>query len=127
VELDALFARSDVVTLHCPLTAQTAELVRRERLATMKPGAFLINTARGGLVREADLACALADRVIAGAALDALTVEPPPADHPLTSAPNLIVTPHLAWTSLASRRRLIEATAENVRGILSGKPVNAVN
>jgi glycerate dehydrogenase len=87
----------------------------------------LINTARGGLIRESELARALAEGVIAGAALDALSVEPPPAGHPLTAAPNLIVTPHLAWTSLAARKRLLETTVANVRGILAGNPVNAVN
>ena len=127
VELDAIFERSDVVSLHCPLTPETSGLVRSERLEKMKASAFLINTSRGGLVRETDLADALARRVIAGAALDVLSTEPPPFDHPLLSAPNLIVTPHLAWSSLASRRRLLATTADNVRAILAGAPIHVVN
>jgi glycerate dehydrogenase len=127
LELDEIFERSDVVTLHCPLTPQTSGLVGRERLEGMKSTAFLLNTARGGLVRETDLAEALARGVIAGAALDVLESEPPPPDHPLLSAPNLLVTPHLAWSSLASRRRLVVATADNVRAILAGKPIHVVN
>jgi glycerate dehydrogenase len=127
LELDEIFERSDVVTLHCPLTPETSGLVRRERLERMKSTAFLLNTARGGLVREAELAEALKQGVIAGAALDVLDSEPPPADHPLLSVPNLIITPHLAWSSLASRRRLLLATADNVRAILEGKPIHVVN
>jgi glycerate dehydrogenase len=127
LELDEIFERSDVVTLHCPLTAQTSGLVRSERLERMKSTAFLLNTARGGLVHETELAEALERGVIAGAALDVLDSEPPPVDHPLLSAPNLIITPHLAWSSLASRRRLLVETAENVRAILEGKPIHVVN
>jgi glycerate dehydrogenase len=126
-QLDEIFERSDVVTLHCPLTPETSGLVRRERLERMKSTAFLLNTARGGLVRETELADALARGAIAGAALDVLDSEPPPADHPLLSVPNLIITPHLAWSSLASRRRLLLATADNVRAILDGKPIHVVN
>jgi glycerate dehydrogenase len=127
LELDEIFERSDVVTLHCPLTPETSGLVRRERLERMKSTAFLLNTARGGLVRETELAEALKRGVIAGAALDVLDSEPPPADHPLLSVPNLIITPHLAWSSLASRRRLLLATADNVQAILEGKPIHVVN
>jgi glycerate dehydrogenase len=127
VELDALFRRSEVVSLHCPLTEQTARLVRRERLETMKTGAFLVNTARGGLVDENDLARALESGLLGGAALDVLSVEPPPADHPLLRAPRCIVTPHQAWTTLAARKRLLEATVKNVASILAGAPVNVVN
>ena len=127
LELDEIFERSDVVTLHCPLTPETSGLVRRERLERMKSTAFLLNTARGGLVRETELAEALARGVIAGAALDVFGSEPPPADHPLLSVPNLIITPHLAWSTLASRRRLLAATADNVRAILAGRPIHVVN
>jgi glycerate dehydrogenase len=126
-ELSALFAESDVVSLHCPLTPSTERLVRRERLETMKPSALLVNTARGGLVDETDLADALRQGVIAGAALDVLTREPPPSDHPLLSAPRCLITPHQAWTSRAARERLVLATAENVAAILAGRPVNVVN
>jgi glycerate dehydrogenase len=127
VELDRLFGESDVVSLHCPLTPETERIVRRERLASMRRGALLVNTARGGLVDEADLSWALESGALGGAALDVLSVEPPPADHPLLRAPRCIVTPHQAWTTLASRARLVEATAKNVSGILAGRPVNVVN
>ncbi|MDQ2644236.1 MAG: D-2-hydroxyacid dehydrogenase [Myxococcota bacterium] len=127
LDIDAIFERADVVTLHCPLQPDTAGLVRADRLRRMKPSAFLVNTARGGLVREPDLARALREGWIAGAALDTLSTEPPPPDHPLLSGPNLIVTPHLAWTSLASRKRVLTITAQNVRSILAGAPIHVVN
>jgi glycerate dehydrogenase len=127
VDVDEIFARADIVTLHCPLTDTTRGLVSAARLARMKPSALLVNTSRGALVSEPDLLLALKRGTIAGAALDTLTNEPPPSDAPLLSAPHLIVTPHLAWTSLAARRRLIALTADNVRGILTGQPVHAVN
>ncbi|HEY3495180.1 MAG TPA: D-2-hydroxyacid dehydrogenase [Polyangiaceae bacterium] len=125
--LDALFAESDVVSLHCPLVPETARLVDRTRLAAMKPSALLVNTARGGLIDEPELASALQRGVIAGAALDVLSREPPPPDHPLLSAPRCIVTPHQAWTTLAARERLMRATAGNVAAILAGHPTNVVN
>jgi len=127
VALDTLFATSDVVTLHCPLTADNQGLVNAERLAQMKPSAMLLNTARGGLVVEADLARALEEGRLAGAGLDVLCVEPPPADHPLLRAPNCIITPHVAWATRAARARLIQAAAENVRAFLAGEPTNVVN
>jgi glycerate dehydrogenase len=127
VPFDELLARSDVLSLHCPLTSETERMVRRERLERMKPTALLLNTARGGLIDEPDLADALRRGVIAGAALDVLTEEPPPAEHPLLSAPNCLVTPHQAWTTRAARERLMQKTVENVRGILAGQPQNVVN
>lgn len=126
-ELARLFETSDVVSLHCPLTAETERLVRRERLATMQKTALLVNTARGGLVDEADLVRALETDALGGAALDVLSVEPPPADHPLLRAPRCIVTPHQAWTTFAARKRLLEATVKNVAAILAGRPINVVN
>jgi glycerate dehydrogenase len=125
--LDALFEESDVVSLHCPLTPETERLVRRERLERMRPGALLINTARGALIDEPALAVALEGGVIAGAALDVLSAEPPPADHPLLKAPRCVITPHQAWTSRAARQRLLDATVRNVAGILSGQRQNVVN
>ncbi len=125
--LEQLFREADVVSLHCPLTPDTERLVRRERLATMKPSALLVNTARGGLVDESDLATALDSGTISGAALDVLSSEPPRADNPLLRAKNCIITPHIAWTSLAARRRLLEVTAENVRALLAGSPIHVVN
>jgi len=125
--LDELFAESDVVSLHCPLTPETERLVRRERLETMRKTALIVNTARGGLVDEADLLWALETGALGGAALDVLSAEPPPPDHPLLCAPRCIVTPHQAWTTFAARKRLIEATVKNVAAILAGRPINVVN
>jgi len=125
-DLDRLFAESDVVSLHCPLTPATKELVNAARLARMKPTALLINTARGGLVNEADLAAALDAGTIAGAGLDVLSVEPPSAANPLLRARNCVITPHIAWATRGARRRLIEATAGNVAAFLAGRPQNVV-
>jgi len=126
VELDELFARSDVVSLHVPLTPATRRLVNRRRLALMKPTALLVNTSRGQVVDEDELGRALEDRRIAGAAVDVLSVEPPPADHPLLRAANCIITPHIAWSTIEARRRLMDTVAENLRAWLAGRPVNVV-
>jgi len=125
--LDEVFSESDAVTLHCPLTAETEGLVSEARLRTMKPTAFLVNTARGKLIDEAALARALAEGRLGGAALDVLSAEPPPPGHPLIQAPRCIITPHQAWTTRAARERLLRATVENVRALLAGRPVNVVN
>lgn len=125
--VDDVFRQSDVVTLHCPLTTESAGLVNRERLSLMKPTAFLINTARGPLVDEAALAAALDSGVIAGAAVDVASREPIAPDNPLLQARNCVITPHMAWASLAARRRLMEVTAENVAAFLQGTPRNVVN
>jgi glycerate dehydrogenase len=125
--LEELFRSSDVVTLHCPLGDATRELVNAAHLAQMKPSALLINAGRGPLVNEADLAQALERGVIAGAALDVLSREPPSADNPLLTAKNCVITPHTAWLSLAARRRAMQITADNVAGILNGAPQNLVN
>jgi glycerate dehydrogenase len=127
VELDALFRESDIVSLHCPLTPQTAGLVSSQRLALMKPSAFLLNTSRGPLVNEPALTDALNSGRIAGAALDVLSVEPPPADNPLLASKNCLITPHLAWGTRAARSRLMQVAVENVRAFLHGKPQNVVN
>lgn len=124
--LDELFERSDVVSLHCPLTSENTRLVSAGRLARMKPGAFLLNTARGGLVDESALAAALSSGRIAGAAVDVVSEEPIRTTNPLLGAPNCIITPHMAWASLAARRRLMAATVENVVAFLRGAPVNVV-
>lgn len=126
-DLDTLFRESDVVSLHCPLTADNANLVDAARLALMKPAAFLINTARGPLVHEADLAAALQAGRIAGAGLDVLAVEPPGPDNPLLKAKNCIITPHIAWATRAARQRLMDAATANVRAFLAGTPQNVVN
>ena len=125
--LSAMFAEADVVSLHCPLTAETARMVNGALLAGMKPTALLINTARGGLIDERALADALTNGRLAGAALDVLSSEPPRADNPLLRAPNCIITPHIAWASLAARRTLMAATARNVEAFLAARPVNVVN
>ena len=126
VETGEIFARADVVTLHCPLTPETRGLVNARRLARMKPNAMLINTSRGPLVVEHDLAEALAAGRLAGAALDVLPVEPPVAGSPLLSAPNCIVTPHIAWATKEARERLLRQAVLNVAAFLEGAPVNAV-
>ncbi|MEI6714059.1 MAG: D-2-hydroxyacid dehydrogenase [Verrucomicrobiota bacterium] len=127
VDLDSAFSQSDIVSLHCPLTPETRGLVNAARIATMKASAFLVNTARGPLVDEADLAAALNSSRIAGAGLDVLSMEPPSADNPLFGARNCVITPHIAWATRNARIRLLAQTVENVRGCLAGKPVNVVN
>jgi glycerate dehydrogenase len=127
VDLETLLRESDVVSLHCPLTPETQGLIDARRLALMKPTALLVNAARGPLVVEADLAAALDAGRIAGAALDVLSIEPPPASNPLLTAKNCIITPHVAWATRDARRRLIEATAENLRAFAAGRPRNVVN
>lgn len=127
VGTDELFRRADAVSLHCPLTPDTQGLVNSARLATMKPGAFLINTGRGPLIIEAELAVALRAGTLAGAAVDVLSTEPPAADNPLLTAPNCLVTPHIAWAPKASRQRLLQTVEENIRAFLAGEPVNVVN
>jgi glycerate dehydrogenase len=123
---EELFEESDIVSLHCPLTPETAKMVNRDMLRRMPNEAFLINTSRGGLVEERDLAEALQTGQIAGAAVDVVSREPIRPDNPLLSAPNCLITPHMAWTTLAARRRLIETTAANVAAFLAGKPQNDV-
>ena len=125
--LDDVFRHSDVVSLHCPLTAETEGLVNRHRLRLMKPSAFLINTSRGPLVDEAALAEALAEGTLAGAGLDVLSSEPPPASNPLLCAPSCVITPHIAWATKAARERLLASAAANVRAFLEGSPINVVN
>ncbi|AGC67349.1 glycerate dehydrogenase HprA [Thermoclostridium stercorarium subsp. stercorarium DSM 8532] len=126
-ELDELLAESDVVSLHCPLTPETKGIVNIETLRKMKKSAFLINTGRGPLVVEEDLAYALNNDIIAGAGLDVLSVEPPKADNPLFRAKNCVITPHIAWATKEARLRLMHTAVENVKAFLKGEPVNVVN
>ena len=126
-DLQTLFESSDILSLHCPLTPETKELINAGRLALMKRSAFLINTARGGLVDEAALARVLAEGGIAGAALDVLSTEPPDPKNPLLSAPNCLITPHIAWATRAARRRLLNGAVENLAAFLAGNPKNIVN
>lgn len=126
-DLKTLFAQSDVVSLHCPLTPENKGFVNKELLSVMKPSVYLINTARGTLINEPDLADALNKGVITGAALDVLSVEPPEAGNPLLRAKNCILTPHIAWISIEARRRIMEITAQNMESFLKGHAVNVVN
>jgi glycerate dehydrogenase len=125
-ELDELLAESDVVSLHCPLTPETQGLMNTARLRLMKRSAFLINTSRGPLVVEEDLAQALDRDVIAGAGLDVLNVEPPP-DSPLFRARNCILTPHIAWATREARARLMQIAVENLAAFLQGQSRNVVS
>jgi glycerate dehydrogenase len=127
VELDELFARSDVISLHCPLTPETAGLVNRQRLSRVKPGAVLLNASRGGLVVEADLAAALNEGRLAGAAVDVVSQEPVRPENPLLSARNCLITPHIAWASREARGRLLDTTVTNIKNFLAGRPTNVVN
>ncbi len=124
--IDEVFAESDAISLHCPLTEVTQHLVGERTLGLMKSSAFLINTGRGPLVDEAALAAALSSGRIAGAGLDVLSVEPPKAENPLLSAPNCLITPHIGWASREARARLIQATADNLSAYLAGAPINTV-
>jgi glycerate dehydrogenase len=126
VSLDELFATSDVVSLHCPLTDDTRHLVNGRRLNGMKPSAIIINTGRGPLVDDAELAEALNNGVIAAYAADVLTVEPAQKDNPLIAAKNCFLTPHIAWASVEARQRLMSICVENIKAFLAGKPVNVV-
>jgi glycerate dehydrogenase len=127
VDMETLFRRADVVSLHCPLTPETKALVNAERLALMKPTAFLLNTSRGPLLDEAAVAAALNSGRLAAAGLDVLSCEPPKADNPLLTARNCVITPHQAWAAKAARARLLDTTAANVKAFLSGTPLNVVN
>ena len=126
VTLNQLFSQSDVLTLHAPLTAENEGFINQSTLKQMKNTAILINTGRGGLVNETDLRTALLEGQIAGAGLDVLSQEPPPENHILQGIPNCLITPHHAWATRASRARLIEIVAENIRAFLAGQPRNVV-
>lgn len=126
MNLDEIFSTCDIVSLHCPLTDATRELVNASRLKQMKPTAILINTGRGPLINEQDLADALNNGTIFAAGLDVLTQEPPRADNPLLSAKNCYITPHIAWASTAARERLMQIMLDNIKAYLDGKPVNNV-
>jgi glycerate dehydrogenase len=130
IPIAELLKQSDFITLHCPLTQETKNLINAQTLALMKPSAFLINTARGALIDEAALIDALRQRRIAAAALDVISNEPPPADHPVIVAAkeldNLMVTPHTAWSAREARQRLLEEVKENITAFLQGRPKNLV-
>ena len=127
VTKDELFAKADVISLHCNLTPENTGLINRENIAKMKDGVILLNNARGQLVNEVDLAEALASGKVAAAGLDVVSTEPIKADNPLLKAPNCIITPHISWAPKESRGRIMDCTAENIRAFLNGKPVHVVN
>ncbi len=127
VSLDEVIAQSDIISLHCPLTADTTGLVNYEFLSKMKSTALLINTSRGPVINEADLKRALDDGVIAGAGVDVLSVEPAREDNPLLTCEKCLITPHIAWASFEARSRLMNIFRSNVEGFVKGEPVNVVN
>jgi glycerate dehydrogenase len=126
VELDELFRESDFLSLHAPLTTENEGIVNEKHLAMMKPSAYLINTGRGGLIKETALKAALENDELAGAGLDVLSQEPPPKDHLLFGVKNCVITPHNAWASREARQRLMEQTVDNVAAFMKDQPVNVV-
>ncbi|GAB3998768.1 D-2-hydroxyacid dehydrogenase [Spirosoma daeguense] len=126
-DVPELLEQSDVVSIHAPLMPETQGLINKENLARMKPSAFLLNTARGPIVVDQDLADALNNGVIAGAAIDVLSVEPPAPDNPLFSAKNCLITPHIAWATKEARSRLMDIAVANLAAFLDGHPINVVN
>lgn len=127
LSLEELLKSSDVVSIHCPLFPETEGLINKNTLKLMKKSAFFINTSRGPIVNEQDLADALNSGLIAGAGLDVLSVEPPSANNPLLSAKNCLITPHIAWATKEARTRLMEIVEHNLSSFLNGNPVNIVN
>lgn len=126
VSLDELFTSSDVISLHCPLNDETHHMVDAKRLKSMKPSAILINTGRGPLVKDDELAEALNANVIAAYGADVMTVEPPESNNPLLKAKNCYLTPHIAWATREARQRLMRICRDNIKAFLDGKPVNVV-
>jgi glycerate dehydrogenase len=127
IELEELYSRSDVISLHCPLTDTNREMINSKSLNLMKPGAFIINTSRGLLINETDLAEALNSKKIAGAGLDVLSTEPPTNDNPLLTAQNCIITPHIAWATKSARERLMSVTVANIKAFIGGSAINVVS
>lgn len=127
VELDELLAKSDIISLHCPLLADTKGIINQENIAKMKDGVMIINNSRGDLVVEEDLAAALHSGKVAGAALDVVSSEPVRADNSLLKAKNCIITPHISWASKEARQRLLDSATDNFRKFIEGKPINVVN
>ena len=126
VDITTLFKKSDILTLHAPYNNETHEIINKANIEQMKSSAIIINTARGKLINEADLAYALDNGRIAGAGLDVLSTEPPKVDNPLLTAKNTIITPHIAWAAKSARLRLIEIVGENIGAFIKGKPQNSV-
>ena len=127
VDLDTLLVESDVVSLHCPLTPETQNIINADSIAKMKDGAILLNTARGPLLDEKAVADALRCGKLRGAAVDVVTQEPMASDNPLLGVPNCIITPHMAWAPVESRQRIMDCTVSSIRAFLDGSPINTVN
>ena len=127
VEQAELFARADVIALHCPLFPETQGIINKDSIAKMKDGVIIINNSRGGLVVEQDLADALNSGKVAAAGLDVVSTEPIKGDNPLLTAKNCIITPHISWASKEARERIMACTEQNVRAYISGSPVNVIN
>ena len=126
-EVSELIEQSDVVSIHCPLFPETKGLINKDSLSRMKSTAFLINTSRGPIVEDEDLAYALNNDIIAGAAIDVLSIEPPHKDNPLFTAKNCLITPHISWATKEARERLLNIAVQNLATFLDGKPINIVN
>ena len=127
VSLDEIWEKSDIITLHCPMTKDTENIICAKNISKMKDGVVIINVSRGGLVNEQDLADALRSGKVGAAAADVVTVEPMKEDNPLLSAPNMCITPHMAWASVEARRRLIDTVADNLKSFLAGETANVVS
>jgi glycerate dehydrogenase len=127
VNLEELLTTADIISLHCPLSAENTGMINAEAISKMKDGAILINTARGPLVDEAALRAALESGKLRGAACDVISAEPMKADNPLKDAPNCIVTPHMAWAPVESRKRIQDCTERSIQAFLEGMPINTVN
>lgn len=127
VSLDELLEHSDYITLHCPLNEQTKHMINKDTIAKMKSNAVIINTGRGGLIKESDLCEALAAKRIHGAGLDVQEVEPPAEDSPLYTLDNVIITPHMGWKGLETRQRLVGIIRDNVQAFFKGEPINVVS
>ena len=126
IELNDLFKTCDIISLHCPLNSKTQGMINKDSLSLMKPNVILLNTARGGLINEQDLAEALNNELIYAAGIDVLTEEPPQADNPLVAAKNCFITPHFAWASFSARERLMKIVQENIKAYIDGSPINNV-
>ena len=127
VDLDTLYARADVISLHCNLTPENTGMICAASIEKMKDGVLIVNNARGPLVNEADLAAALESGKVAGAALDVVSTEPIRGDNPVLHAKNCILTPHISWAPIESRQRIMDCTVENAKAFLNGTPTNVVN
>jgi glycerate dehydrogenase len=127
VDLDTLLAHSDIISMHCPLFPETTHLINKDTLAKMKDGAVLLNTSRGPVIDEEAVAEALKCGKLSGAAVDVVSQEPMHPGNPILTAPNCIITPHMAWSPIETRQRILDITMESIRGYLNGTPVNVVN